>query len=144
VLYAGGVILAMVAVFLTEESWPNKHRNHLFYIVSCASYPLYLVAVGRASNTRWGTTIAATIYMALNCGMLWFLPLFAGQPKLGPIYNPIRSFRAAGLPADPRGARGGYRSPQNGDRSRTRLGTRLGLLRGVRRGVHGHVCGDPG
>jgi hypothetical protein len=98
VLYAGGVILAMVAVFLTEESWPNKHRNHLFYIVSCASYPLYLVAVGRASNTRWGTTIAATIYMALNCGMLWFLPLFAGQPKLGPIYNPIDHFVPLAFP----------------------------------------------
>lgn len=98
VLYAGGVILAMVAVFLTEESWPNKHRNHLFYLVSCATYPMYLVAVGRASNTRWGTTIAAAIYMALNCGMLWFLPLFAGQPKLGPIYNPVDHFVPLAFP----------------------------------------------
>ncbi|MGE3313300.1 MAG: hypothetical protein AB7O66_25315 [Limisphaerales bacterium] len=98
VLYAGGVILAMVAVFLTEESWPNKHRNHLFYLVSCASYPLYLVAVGRASNARWACTIAAAIYMALNCGMLWFLPLFEGQPKLGPIYNPIDHFVPLAFP----------------------------------------------
>lgn len=97
-LYAGGVILAMVAVFLVEESWPNQHRNHTFYLISCASYPLYLVALGRASRSAWGSTIAATVYMALNCFMLWFLPLFPGRPRLGPIYNPVDHFVPLAFP----------------------------------------------
>ena len=98
VLYAGGIILGMVAVFLTEESWPNQQRNHTFYLVSCASYPLYLVALGRASASRWGSTIAAAVYLALNLGMLWVLPLFPGQPRLGPIYNPIDHFVPLAFP----------------------------------------------
>ncbi|MBL9127849.1 MAG: hypothetical protein JNL97_09395 [Verrucomicrobiales bacterium] len=97
-LYAGGVILAMVAVFLTEESWPNQQRNHAFYLVSCASYPLYLVALGRASASRWGSTIAAAVYMGLNMLMIWILPLFPGEPKLGPIYNPIDRFVPLAFP----------------------------------------------
>lgn len=91
-LYGGGVMLAMVAVFLTEESWPNQQRNKAFYLVSCATYPMYLLAVARASRSRWGATTAAAWYMAICVVMLWLLPLFPGEPKLGPIYNPIDRF----------------------------------------------------
>ena len=98
VLYAGGVILAMVGVFLTEESWPNQQRNHTFYLVSCASYPFYLAALGRASTSCWGCTIAAAIYMALNCGMMWLLPWFPGKPRLGPIYHPVEHFVPLAFP----------------------------------------------
>lgn len=97
-VYAGGVILAMVAVFFTEESWPNQQRNHAFYLISCASYPMYLVALGRAAASRWGATLAAGVYMLLNMVMLWVLPLFPGQPKLGPIYNPIDHFVPLAFP----------------------------------------------
>jgi hypothetical protein len=91
-VYAGGLILAMVAVFLTELSLPNQQRTHLFYLVSAASYPLYLVAVGRAARHRWACTLAALVYVGINAALLWILPLFPAQPGLGPVYNPVTHF----------------------------------------------------
>lgn len=97
-LYAGGVILAMVAVFLTEESWPNQQRNRNFVVISCATYPLYLLAVARASKSKWGATWSALGYMAINAAMLWILPLFPGQPRLGPIYHHVDHFVPLAFP----------------------------------------------
>lgn len=97
-LYAGGVILAMVAVFHVEESWPNQQRNRNFYLISCAAYPLYLMALGRASRYRWGAVAIAGFYILINCAMLWILPLFPGTPRLGPIYNHVDRFVPLAFP----------------------------------------------
>ena len=91
-LYAGGVIVAMLATFVIEEGWPNQQRSHPFYLISAGTYPLYLVAVARASRHRWAATIAALGYMGISCFMLWVLPLFPGEPGLGPVYRRIDHF----------------------------------------------------
>jgi hypothetical protein len=98
VLYAGGVMVAMLAVFHIEESWPNQQRNRNFYLISCAAYPLYLVAVAQASRYRWGATAVAAAYMAIHCLTIWVLPLFPGHPRLGPIYNPVQYFVPLAFP----------------------------------------------
>jgi hypothetical protein len=98
VLHAGGVLLAMVAIFFTEYSWPNQQRAQTFFLVSCAAYPTYLIAVARASRHRWGATVIAAVFMAINLLMLWLLPLFPGQPRLGPIYNPVTHFVPLAFP----------------------------------------------
>lgn len=97
-VYGGAVLLAMVAVFLVEESWPNQQRNRAFYLVSGATYPVYLLGIARASRFRWGATLMAAGYMLINLAMLWALPLFPGQPKLGPIYNPVDHFVPLAFP----------------------------------------------
>lgn len=97
-VYGGAVLLAMVAVFLTEESWPNQQRNRAFYLASCATYPVYLLGIARASQFRWGATLMAAGYLLINLAMLWALPLFPGQPKLGPIYNPVDHFVPLAFP----------------------------------------------
>src|SRR5438105_1913762 len=47
---------------------------------------------------RWGATWIALLYMAISLLMSWILPLFPGQPRLGPIYNPVRHFVALPFP----------------------------------------------
>src|SRR5215467_5051485 len=42
-LYAGGLLVIMASVFLTEYSWPNQQHTQSFYVMSCATYPLYLI-----------------------------------------------------------------------------------------------------
>src|SRR6185503_1591249 len=37
-------------------------------------------------------TWIALVYMAIMMLMAWVLPLFPGQPRLGPIHNPVRHF----------------------------------------------------
>jgi hypothetical protein len=98
VIYLGGVLLTMVAVFHIEESWPNQQHNRNFYLISSASYPIYMMALGRASGRRWGATGVALVYMLIHGSMVWLLPLFPGQPRLGPIYNPVTHFVPLAFP----------------------------------------------
>jgi multisubunit Na+/H+ antiporter MnhB subunit len=91
-IYASGLLIVMASVFLIEHSWPNQQHTDPFYKMSAATFPLYLLGMGRASKFRWGATWIALWYMAILALLSWILPLFPGQPRLGPIYNPIRNF----------------------------------------------------
>jgi len=91
-VYASGLLVVMASVFLIEYSWPNQQRTRAFYEVSAATYPVYLLGMARASKFRWGATWIALIYMAIVALMAWVLPLFPGQPRLGPIRNPVTHF----------------------------------------------------
>ena len=91
-LYASGLLVVMASVFLIEYSWPNQQRTRAFYAFSASIYPLYLLGLARASKFRWGATWVAAVYMAVMALAAWVLPLFPGQPRLGPIYNPVRHF----------------------------------------------------
>jgi len=88
-IYVGGILLVMVATFLTEYSFPNRQHTALFYQVSCGLYPSILAAVGRAAKLRWPATLSAAIYLLIVSVMIWILPLFSATPKLAPIYNPV-------------------------------------------------------
>lgn len=88
-VFMAGVVLTMSTIIVTEESFPNQQRTSLFYQISCAIYPLYLVIAARASKLRWSGTGAALFYMGVMLLILWILPLFPAQPKLAPIYNPV-------------------------------------------------------
>ena len=92
VILAGGILIAMAATFHIEHSWPNQQRSITFYQMSSVVYPLYLTALARASTFRFGATMVAVVYMLIYCLQGWLLPLFAGQPKLGPVYNPVNHF----------------------------------------------------
>ena len=88
-IYAAGVLLAMATIIVTEKSYPNQQHGSLFYKLSSAIYPIYLVAAARASKTRWAATGAALVYTAILLAMIIVLPLFHAEPKLAPIYNPV-------------------------------------------------------
>ena len=91
-LYAAGVLVAMDATVKIEMSFPNHQHSLLFYQVSATGFPLYLAAFSRASRFRWAATTIALVYMAIYAGMLWILPLFPGEPLLGPIYHHVDHF----------------------------------------------------
>jgi hypothetical protein len=86
---AGGILLTMSTIIVTEKSFPNQQHGAIFYQASCAIYPLYLVIAATTSTLRWAATRVAAIYFGLVVSMLWILPLFSAQPKLAPIYNPV-------------------------------------------------------
>ena len=91
-LYASGLLIVMASVFLIEKSWPNQQRTAVFYQLSAATLPVYLLGMARASKFRWGATYIALIYMGIVAAMAWVLPLFPGHPRLGPIRNPVTHF----------------------------------------------------
>src|SRR6185295_2406530 len=88
-LYAVGIVILMAATLVTEYSYPNERHGALFYEIMAALLPFILVSAARSSRLRWAATIASIFYMLLTCAMVWILPLFPAQPKLGPINTPV-------------------------------------------------------
>jgi hypothetical protein len=91
-IYGGGVLLVMASVFLIENSFPNQQHTGPFFRMSAATYPLYLVGMARAGKFRWNATLIAAVYMLIVAVMAWLLPLFPGEPRLGPISNRVDHF----------------------------------------------------
>src|SRR6185503_5485275 len=72
--FAGGILVCMAAIMVTEKSLPNQQHGALFYKISCGLYPFLLVALARASKLPWPATTIAAVYMGLTCMAVWILP----------------------------------------------------------------------
>lgn len=95
-LYAAGIAIVMfLPVHIIE---PNRRHGGSFYILMVSYLPLLLVAVGRSSRLRWAATIASAFYMLTVALMVWILPLFPAQPRLGPIATPVDHMAAPFFP----------------------------------------------
>jgi hypothetical protein len=97
-LLGAGLLVLLAATVATEyiQRW-DMHQS-LFYQVSAGVFVFFLVSAARASRTRWPATTVALVYAALTLFMLWLLPLFPGQPLLGPIFVPIDRFMPPDFP----------------------------------------------
>jgi hypothetical protein len=91
-LYVAGMILvAELTAMIEMTARPRMHNGH-FYFVIALHVPVVLTAIARASERRAAATIAAGVYTALMIGLLWILPLFPAEPRLGPVYHPVDRF----------------------------------------------------
>ena len=84
-----GIMTTMNSVFVMEYSFPNQQHTLTYYLIACGHYPALLVVAARAAAVPWGATAAAGVYLGIYALMIWILPLFAAQPMLAPIYNPV-------------------------------------------------------
>lgn len=95
-LYAAGVVMVMlIPVHIIE---PQRRHGPGFYQLMAAYLPFILVAVARSSRLRWAATITSGFYMLIVAMMVWILPLFPAQPKLGPIVTPVEQMSAPLFP----------------------------------------------
>ena len=97
-LFGAGLLLLLAATVATEYTQRWDMHQSLFYQVSSAVFVFLLVSAARASVTRWPATTAALVYSAMTLFMLWLLPLFPGQPLLGPIYIQVDRFMPPDFP----------------------------------------------
>jgi hypothetical protein len=96
--FAGGILVCMAAIMVTEKSLPNQQHGALFYKIACGVYPFFLIALARASKLAWPATTVAAIYMGLMCTAVWILPSFPAEPKLAPIFNPLKHMAPPAFP----------------------------------------------
>jgi hypothetical protein len=91
-LVSAGLLVVLIATLATEyiQRW-DMHQS-LFYMVSAGVFPFMLVSTARASVSRWPATVTALVYMGLTIVMILVLPLFRGEPLLGPIYVHVTRF----------------------------------------------------
>jgi hypothetical protein len=88
-LYATGMLLTNAAVMTWTYMQRDLMHSSIFYQVGCAILPLFVVASARASRMKWPATVTTAIYMGLCLGLMWILPLFPAEPKLGPVRQHI-------------------------------------------------------
>lgn len=95
---SSGFVLCML--FTIASEYLGRHDMHgvLFYQISSFLFPLLLVAVSISAPSRWGATLAATVYSIFMAAMVWILPIFPAEPLLGPVMNPITNFQAFEFP----------------------------------------------
>jgi hypothetical protein len=91
-LYVGGMAVCESLLLKLEYiSRPEMHSAY-FYTVTVFGTLGLVIALGVASRHRWGCTILTAVYTICGLALLWILPLFPAQPKLGPVYNPVTHF----------------------------------------------------
>jgi hypothetical protein len=89
IFLVGGLMISLHTILLEELLEPAAMHSAGFYRVLCLGVPCILVALAVASDYRWGATVIASIYMSVRLAQLWILPLFAADPKLGPVYTRV-------------------------------------------------------
>lgn len=95
---SSGFLLVMLFTIASEYLARHDMHNSLFYQVAGILFPLFMLAVSRASTSKWGATRMALVYTAVMALMVWVLPLFPAEPKLGPVFNHITHYQSFHFP----------------------------------------------
>ena len=88
-LITGGFIVVQTMTLKLEYSNRILLHSGLSYMVISMGTLLILEALARVSRHRWARTIMTGVYSAFVLIMMWVLPFFPAQPKLGPVYQNI-------------------------------------------------------
>jgi hypothetical protein len=91
-LYIGGMILIALEVLQMEVATRTEMHTAAFYLALSITAPFVLASVSRGAEYRWAATTAAAVYTAFIMLSIWILPLFPAEPKLGPVYWPVKQF----------------------------------------------------
>ena len=97
-LYVGASMVIVVMLFLMEETSRKEMHTAELYRAVALGLPFVLVGVSRAAPHRWACTIMAAIYTLFQLALLWILPLFPAEPKLGPVYYNVTHFVPPAFP----------------------------------------------
>src|ERR1700733_9063002 len=97
-LYVNSMILVALLAVVLEFTHRVFLHSAICYRAICILTPIVLAIASRATGLRWAATIVAAIYTGFVLGLLWILPLFPAQPKLGPVMHEVTQFIPAGFP----------------------------------------------
>jgi hypothetical protein len=88
-LFVGGFIIVQGMTLKLEYTNRVLLHSGISYLVIGIGTLLLLEGLARVSGHRWARTIMTGVYSAFVLVLMWVLPLFPAQPKLGPVYQDI-------------------------------------------------------
>jgi hypothetical protein len=94
----GLIVLMFATVTFEYTNLPNHQHAPIFYQVTAALHPIFLLAVARAGRAKFPATLAAATYMVVMIVMNWVLALVPATPMLAPVYNPLTNLVPPGFP----------------------------------------------
>jgi hypothetical protein len=89
VMLLGGFIVIQGMTLKLEYTNRVLLHSGISYMVMGIGTLLLLEGLARVAGHRWARTIMTGIYSAFVLILMWVLPLFPAQPKLGPVYQDI-------------------------------------------------------
>jgi hypothetical protein len=89
VMFLGGFIIVQGMTLKLEYTNRVLLHSGISYMVMGIGTLLLLEGLARVAGHRWARTIMSGIYSAFVLILMWVLPLFPAQPKLGPVYQDI-------------------------------------------------------
>lgn len=95
---SAGLLLAVLYGLFSENLGPSASHNSSSYLFAGIVFPIYLLAVGRASQLRYPLTVIALIYMLAIGGPSWVIQFLPATPRLGPVLNPITTYQPYNFP----------------------------------------------
>ncbi|MBC8155674.1 MAG: hypothetical protein H7Z72_22535, partial [Bacteroidetes bacterium] len=95
---SAGLLLAVLYGLFSENMGPSASHNSSSYLFAGIVFPIYLLAVGRASQLRYPLTVIALIYILAIGGPSWVIQFFPATPRLGPVLNPITTYQPYNFP----------------------------------------------
>jgi len=97
-LYLGSMIIVVLQILTMEHTFRVVQHTATFFIAMAIVFPPALIGVTVASEQPWAATIVAGIYTLFMASLVWILPLFPAEPKLGPVFNPVTQFIPPNFP----------------------------------------------
>jgi hypothetical protein len=97
-LILAGSALVELMIFELESVLLVYQHSAAMYQALALGLPLLFCAFAVASGHRWTCTIVAAFYTVFLLLLLWMLPLFPAEPKLGPVYQHVTHFIPNGFP----------------------------------------------
>ncbi|MEY2411253.1 MAG: hypothetical protein QOF48_3923 [Verrucomicrobiota bacterium] len=88
-VFMGGILLCMSSIMIMERTFPNQQHAADFYRTTMLVFPFFLFMVAVPARIPMPATTVAALYMGIMGLAVWVLPLFPGEPKLGPITHPV-------------------------------------------------------
>jgi hypothetical protein len=91
-LYVGGMAVCESLLLKLEYISRSEMHRAYFYAVAIFGTLGIMTALAVAARHKWGATIVTGVYTLFGLALLWIMPLFPAQPKLGPVYTPVTHF----------------------------------------------------
>lgn len=98
ILCTGGFVVVQDMMFKLEYTNRVLMHSAVFYLAVSIWLPFVLEGIARASQWRWARTAMTGFYTAFFLLSLWIFPLFAAEPKLGPVYQQVTHMVALHFP----------------------------------------------
>lgn len=98
VLTVGGFIVTNSMIGRLQFTDRALMHSAFMYTTLAIGPPFVLEFLARATRVRWARTITASFYTVLFILGVWIFPLFAAEPKLGPVYQRITHMIPLGFP----------------------------------------------
>ena len=98
ILCTGGFVVVQDMMFKLEYTNRVLMHSAVFYLAVAIWLPFVLEGIARASQWRWARTAMTGFYTVFFLLSLWIFPLFAAEPKLGPVYQHVSHMVALHFP----------------------------------------------